>query len=281
MEIQKTYTAEEDYESRVGCSLGWVETAERFLPYEVSITPFPRCNECRHVNQSGRLLSSTAERETDSMKKDRTTTDTAECDCGPKESCAECKSDTKSKSAEAKKASLAGSSELPEREDVIVGLNVENRQLRSQVAELGDKLVNNAKNHDEQLTAKEAELQEVKTELAELKEKLKLAETLPIRKEIAEGLMGLEAEEAEKKIESLASMTAENLLEYKQDLERVAQNTSASSDAGESPILADASGTVPTSSGGGVKTLTAEEEAKAYMAEVGIEIGPRDKPRMW
>lgn len=286
MEIQASYTDEEDYESRIGCSLGWVETAERFLPYEVSITPYPRCNECRHVNQSGRLLSSTAEETDSKMKKDRTTSDEAECDCEDGETCSECKDsdkESKSKSAERKQRdSLAGSSaELGEREDVIVALNVENRELRNKVAEISDKLVENAKNHDKQLAAKEAELEEIRKEKEELETKVHLAETLPVRKEIAEDLMGLQAEDAEQKIEALSSMKAEDLLSYKEDLERVAQNRSSGNSSTEQPIIADASGTVPASSGGSTQSMTAEEEAKQYMAEVGIDIGPKEKPEMW
>lgn len=83
--------------------------------------------------------------------------------------------------------------------------------LETKLAEVGEA-------NDKALVEKEAVIKELKGKVAELEKTLYQAHTMPLRREIAENIMGLSGDALNKKIASLGNKTKEQLAEYKEDM---------------------------------------------------------------
>jgi len=208
MKKAEQYEKTRDKNNLMGVSLGWIESQSEFVPHEVSITPYPRCEQCVIVPGSQQLVQATAE-----------SGNSCSCQSNKGE-----KSLTDESKIEKIKEELFDQRMLvKERDTEIASLKAELSEEKLKAANaLEMKLADVQSQHDTILAERTGVIDTLKAEVESLKAEVHTAKTMPLRKEIAEQILGYKAEEATAKIESLGKMSVEGLTQMRDDLNKSA-----------------------------------------------------------
>lgn len=204
------YAKSGDKKDLMGVSLGWVESDKEFIPHEISVTPYPKCKTCVFVPGSQQLVKATAESGNS-------------CNNG-------CNSNTGEKSltdkiVEELKEKLFDQRMLVKEKDTeIVSLKAELDNVKLEAKNTLSSAVAEAQSTSETVLAERtSEVSTLKEENKSLKADVESAKTLPLRREIAEDILGYKDDVAKVKVESLSNMSEKGLTQVRDDLKESAK----------------------------------------------------------
>ena len=245
----------------IGLSLGWIESAVRFIPHEVSPTPFPKCETCETIPNSATILKGAAAEKVPCKT----------CEENKKAECDKSKIGEQKMSDELKdklqEANLDYRLEIKEKDIKISSLSAELAEAKSESAKtLQSQIAEVSKQNDTVVVEKEAKIKELEGKVAELEGKLHESETLPIRNNIAEKIMGLTSEALKAKVASLGNMTKDQLVSYETDM--ILASKSASKENELTPFLAGSNEITPNFAENGIDpNLSDKDFATKFMGE--------------
>lgn len=262
VEKAEQYMKSGDPKDLMGVSIGWIESQSEFVPHEVSITPYPRCEQCVIVPGSQQLVKATAEGKNS-------------CNNGCQSNTGE-KSLTDEKMDKLKEDLFEQRMLVKEKDTEIASLKAElsdgklasAKTLETNIAEVQTK-------HDTILAERKSEIDTLTTEVASLRAEIHTAVTMPLRKEIAEDILGYEKEEATAKIESLGKMSFEGLTQVRDDLKKSAKLASVKAEKKFNdeplPFLAASDEVTPNIAEGMDMSLSDEKFAERFLGKEMFE----------